>query len=115
MATPRFRLWRRSTGVIALDPQAPELTTNLSQETLLAVLVELLDMKQEAFRDLGRALVVARDTLQPLADNKPLSGPAQRALVTMALMSLSQASAALDELAAMSESSNDIKAGRGMR
>jgi len=80
---------------------------------LLSTLMELLDVKQEAFRDLGRALVVARDTLQPLADNKPLSMPAQRALVTMALMSLSQAAEAFDELAAIGESRDELRQRQG--
>lgn len=83
------------------------------QEVLVSTLLELLDVKQEAFRDLGRALDVAQDTLQPLADNKPLSLPAQRALVTMALMSLRQAADAFDQLAAMGESRDDLNRRQG--
>lgn len=83
------------------------------QELLVTTLMELLDVKQEAFRDLGRALDVAQDALQPLADNKPLSGPAQRALAKMALMSLRQAADAFDQLAAMGESRDDLGRRRG--
>ena len=80
----------------------PSLAAEQSEVTdydaLLALLGELLDVKQEAFGDLARAVTVAIDALRPLADNKPLSGPAQRALVTMALMSLGQAEEALEKL-----------------
>lgn len=65
---------------------------------LVALLMELLGMKQGALRDLAQAVQVANDALRPLADRKPVSGPAQRALVTIALVSLGQASAALGEL-----------------
>lgn len=97
-----------------MNPNTQGLSTNSQGEAvLLSTLMELLDVKQEAFRDLGRALVVARDTLQPLADNKPLSMPAQRALVTMALMSLSQAAEAFDELAAIGESRDELRRRQG--
>lgn len=97
-----------------MNPNTQGLSTNSQGEAvLLSPLMELLDVKQEAFRDLGRALVVARDTLQPLADNKPLSMPAQRALVTMALMSLSQAAEAFDELAAIGESRDELRRRQG--
>lgn len=97
-----------------MNPNTQGLSTNSQGEAvLLSTLMELLDAKQEAFRDLGRALVVARDTLQPLADNKPLSMPAQRALVTMALMSLSQAAEAFDELAAIGESRDELRRRQG--
>lgn len=97
-----------------MNPNTQGLSTNSQGEAvLLSTLMELLDVKQEAFRDLGRALVVARDTLQPLADNKPLSMPAQRALVTMSLMSLSQAAEAFDELAAIGESRDELRRRQG--
>lgn len=97
-----------------MNPNTQGLSTNSQGEAvLLSTLMELLDAKQEAFRDLGRALVVARDTLQPLADNKPLSMPAQRALVTMSLMSLSQAAEAFDELAAIGESRDELRRRQG--
>lgn len=44
------------------------------------------------------AVQVASDALQPLADKRPVSVPAQRALVTIALMSLGQAARAIEEL-----------------
>ncbi len=65
---------------------------------LIPLLAELLAMKQGALRDLAQAVQVASDALQPLADRRPVSGPAQRALVTIALVSLGQASEALEEL-----------------
>lgn len=99
-------------GKGALD----QLTQNqTSPDALLAVLAELLDLKQEAFKDLGRALIVAQDTLQPLAENKPLSVPAQRALVTMALMSLSQAAEAFNELSSVAESRERLRRTQGGR
>ncbi len=65
---------------------------------LVPLLADMLAMKQGALRDLAQALQVASDALQPLADRRPVSGPAQRALVTIALVSLGQAAEALDEL-----------------
>ena len=65
---------------------------------LVELLVELLGMKQGALRDLAQAVQVANDALRPLAEKRPVSGPAQRALVTIALVSLGQASEALEEL-----------------
>lgn len=44
------------------------------------------------------AVQVASDALQPLSDKRPVSVPAQRALVTIALMSLGQAARAIEEL-----------------
>lgn len=67
-------------------------------DALLPLLADMVAMKQEAIRSLVQAVLVAKDALQPLADNRPVSGPAQRALVTIALMSLGQASDALAEL-----------------
>lgn len=67
-------------------------------DALLTVLNEMLAMKQEALRSLKQAVEVAKDALLPLSENRPLSGPAQRALVTIALMSLGQADEALEEL-----------------
>jgi hypothetical protein len=58
----------------------------------------MLAIKQGALRDLAQALQVANDALQPLADRRPVSGPAQRALVTIALVSIGQAAEALDAL-----------------
>ena len=75
--------------------------------TLLALLAELLAMKRESLRELGQAIEVAGDALQPLADNQPVSGPAQRALVTIALMSLGQAREALKELEVVAERNAD--------
>lgn len=69
-----------------------------NEEALIRAMAEALALRHEALRDLAQAIQVARDALQPLADNRPVSGPAQRALVTMALMSLGQASEAIDEL-----------------
>lgn len=71
------------------------------QGPLLALLAESLAMKRESLRELVQAIEVAGDALQPLAENKPVSGPAQRALVTIALMSLGQAREALKELEAV--------------
>ena len=65
---------------------------------LLPLLAELLTVKQDALRNLLQAVQVASDALQPLADKRPVSGPAQRALVTIALMSLGQAAEAIEEL-----------------
>lgn len=65
---------------------------------IIRLMAEQLALRHEALRDLAQAIQVARDALQPLADSRPVSGPAQRALVTMALMSLGQASAAVEEL-----------------
>lgn len=65
---------------------------------LVPLLAELLGVKQGALRDLAQAVQVASDALQPLVDRKPVSGPAQRALVTIALVSLGQAAEALEEL-----------------
>lgn len=65
---------------------------------IIRLLAGELAIKHEALRNLAQAIQVARDALQPLADNRPVSGPAQRALVTVALMSLGQASGAIDEL-----------------
>lgn len=65
---------------------------------LVPLLADMLAMKQGALRDLAQALQVASDALQPLADRRPVSGPAQRALVTIALVSLGQAAEALVEL-----------------
>ena len=70
----------------------------LDSVKLLPLLAEMLAMKQGAMRDLAQALQVASDALQPLADRRPVSGPAQRALVTIALVSLGQAAEALGEL-----------------
>lgn len=75
---------------------------------LLALLAEMLAVKQEAMRDLSQAIDVARDAMQPLADNRPVSGPAQRALVTIALMSLGQASEALNELEGVMQESEAV-------
>lgn len=77
-------------------------------DALLALLAEMLAMKQEAIRSLVQAILVARDALQPLADNRPVSGPAQRALVTIALMSLGQASDALAELEVVMQRSESV-------
>lgn len=68
---------------------------------LVAVLAEQAAVKQEAVRDLVRAIEVAQDALQPLADNQPVSGPALRALVTIAVVSLAQAREALVALEAI--------------
>lgn len=68
---------------------------------LVAVLAEQAAVKQEAVRDLVRAIEVAQDALQPLADNRPVSGPALRALVTIAVVSLAQAREALVALEAI--------------
>ncbi|MCA9868489.1 MAG: hypothetical protein KIS95_14435 [Anaerolineae bacterium] len=65
---------------------------------LLPLLAELLAVKQDALRNLLQAVQVASDALQPLADKRPVSVPAQRALVTIALMSLGQAARAIEEL-----------------
>lgn len=65
---------------------------------LMPLLAEMLAIKQGALRDLAQALQVANDALQPLADRRPVSGPAQRALVTIALVSIGQAAEALDAL-----------------
>ena len=65
---------------------------------LLPLLAELLAVKQDALRDLLQAVQVSSDALQPLVDRRPVSGPAQRALVTIALMSLGQAAEAIEEL-----------------
>ena len=81
---------------------------NVSAETaeggaLLPLLAELLAVKQDALRDLLQAVQVASDALQPLADKRPVSVPAQRALVTIALMSLGQAAEAIEELEVVAE------------
>ena len=65
---------------------------------LLPLLAELLAVKQDALRNLLQAVQVASDALQPRADKRPVSVPAQRALVTIALMSLGQAARAIEEL-----------------
>ena len=65
---------------------------------LVALLAEQVGMKREALRSLVQAIQVAQDALEPLANNRPVSGPAQRSLVTIALMSLGQAWEALAEL-----------------
>lgn len=70
---------------------------------LLPLLAELLAVKQDALRDLLQAVQVASDALQPLADKRPVSMPAQRALVTIALMSLGQAAEAIEELEVVAE------------
>lgn len=69
-----------------------------NEAAVVRLLAEAAAVKYEALRDLSQAIAVARDALQPLADNRPVSGPAQRALVTMALMSLGQAAEAIREL-----------------
>lgn len=75
---------------------------------LLVLLAEMLAVKQEALRNLIQAVLVAQDALRPLAANRPVSGPAQRALVTIALMSLGQASEALEELEVVMEKSEAV-------
>ncbi len=70
----------------------------INDAALLALLADAVVMKTEARRELAQALSVARDALRPLADNVPVSGPAQRAMVTIALMALGQAQAALKAL-----------------
>lgn len=65
---------------------------------LLAEQAAQLTVKHEALRNLAQAIQVAQDALRPLADNRPVSGPALRSLVTIALMSLGQASEAVEEL-----------------
>ncbi len=67
-------------------------------EALLGLLADLLATKQDALRDLSQAVQVASDALQPLAEKKPVSVAGQRALVTIALMSLGQATEALEAL-----------------
>lgn len=74
-------------------------------EALLNLLAELLATKQDALRDLRQAVQVANDALQPLADRKPVSVPAQRSLVTIALMALGQADEALEELGVVAKES----------
>ena len=69
-----------------------------NEAAIIRLMAEQLALRHEVLRDLAQAIQVARDALQPLADSRPVSGPAQRALVTMALMSLGQASAAVEEL-----------------
>lgn len=79
----------------AQDTRATAISDLAALATMLA---EQVGMKREALRNLHQAVQVAQDALQPLADNKPVSGPAQRALVTIALMSLGQAWEAITEL-----------------
>lgn len=67
-------------------------------DALVSLLADLLAMKQDALRDLYQAVTVATDALQPLTDSRPVSGAAQRALVTIALVSLGQAAEALEDL-----------------
>ena len=92
-----------------------ELLRVAESATLLALLAELLAMKRESLRELVQTIEVAGDALQPLADSKPVSGPAQRALVTIALMSLGQAREALKELEAVAERYADNMATGAMR
>ncbi len=66
---------------------------------LAALLAEQLALRGEALRNLAQALEVACDALAPLAAAaRPISGPALRSLVTIALMALGQAGEAVEEL-----------------
>lgn len=85
------------TGVAPGTPPAVE----AAMVILLTEQAAQLVIKQEALRNLAQAVQVAQDALRPLSDSRPVSGPAQRSLVTIALMSLGQASAALEELEAV--------------
>lgn len=65
---------------------------------IAVLLAEQLTLKGEALRSLAQALDVARDALSPLAAGRPVSGPAARSLVTIAMMALGQAVEATEEL-----------------
>ncbi len=80
--------------------EGPRMTTG-TDALVVAVLAEQAAVKQEAVRDLVRAIEVAQDALEPLAGNQPVSGPALRALVTIAVVSLAQAREALVALGAI--------------
>ena len=77
---------------------AEETRPGAESAALVALLAEQVALKHESLQSLFQAIAVARDALQPLADNRLVSGPAQRSLVTIALMSLGQAAEALMEL-----------------
>ena len=98
MGTPRSKAWRQGMGTSVETIHAEGTRERVDTDALLLVLADLLALKQGALRDLMQARKVANDALQPLAGNRPVSGPAQHALVTIALMSLGQASDALEEL-----------------
>ena len=84
---------------MAMEAAGPKPTAaSETPAALLTALARQAALKHEALRDLAQAIQVAQDALQPLADNRPVSGPAQRAMIVIALMSLGQASEAVADL-----------------
>ena len=87
---------RRAVEVLsAAGAPAADVAEAVRVATLLA---EPLALRGEALRSLAQALDVARDALSPLAAGRPVSGPAARSLVTIAMMALGQAVEATEEL-----------------